>query len=395
MPLHHRSRGWAFAALAASGCWAGSAGSAGRLPSPEPAPEAAFPAGCIIAPGPAGTLPASVAALDGDDSSLVLRQRLVPPVMLDCAGDPHPASARSWSADSSGRFWTLVLADTTTDAGAVAAAWRGGSAAEALRLAGARALVPLDRNRLTVQFDRHYGEVPPVLADSALGLPADSSGPDFSLAPVRSNDPRDALDDGAGLLRTSDPGVLAYARADSALAVVALPWSRTYVLLAHARDDLGLPPDSAGFRAALARDAVAADARPAEPPYWWEGLADERCPEQATASPAGAGGAIGFDRSDPAAGALAARLVALSRQPGLSARGLTTEELDSAWRTGAVRGLVRALPRRALVPCREVRWPGGVVARPLVDTRASAVVRRGLPPLAVEWDGTIRPAGSP
>ena len=63
--------------------------------------------------------------------------------------------------------------------------------------------------------------------------------------------------------------------------------------------------------------------------------------------------------------------------------------------SGLVRGVVRALPRRALVPCREAGWPGGVAVRPLVDTRASAVVRRGLPPLAVEWDGIVRPAASP
>lgn len=395
MPLH-RSCAWALAALAASGCSSAPVvvgGSTGELPSPAPA--TAFPADCIIGPGHGAAVPLSVAALDRDDSSLVLRQRMVPPVMLDCAGDPHPGAARGWSADSSGRSWTLLLADSGPDAGTLVSAWRDAPAAEALRLAGTHSLVPLDSKRLTVQFDRPYDGVPGVFADPALALPVGSSGPALSLAPLPSRDPRDALDAGAGLLRTSDPEVLAYARADSGLTVVPLPWNRTYVLLAAAADDLGLPPDSAGFRAALARDAVAAEARAAEPPYWWETLPAEGCPEQSPAAPARAARAIAFDRGDPVAAALAARLVALSREPGLSARGFTTDSLDSALRGGLARGVVRALPRRALVPCRDARWPGDLAARPLVDTRASAVVRHGVPPLAVEWDGTIRPAGSP
>jgi|GEM_PF-3069496 len=394
MPLHHRSCAWALAALAASGCssgQAGAGGSAGELPSPAPA----FPAECVIETGPGGMTPVSVAALDGDDSSLVLRQRLVPPVILDCAGTPHPGAARTWSADGSGRFWTLLLARTAPGAGAAVSAWRDPPAGETLRLAGALALVPLDQHRLTVEFDRHYDGVPPVLADPALSLPLDSSGPALSFAPVSSSDPRDALDAGAGLLRTSDPEVLAYARADSELAVAALPWSRTYVLLAPAADTLGLPADSPGFRTALARDAVAAEARAAEPPFWWETLPAAGCRERKVAAPAREADAIAFDREDPVAAALAARLVALSREPGLSARGLAGETLDSVLRSGLARGIVRALPRRALVPCRDARWPENVVVRPLVDTRASAVVRRGIVPLAVEWDGTIRPVASP
>lgn len=394
MPLHHRSCAWALAALAASGCSsgpAGAGGAAGELPSPVPG----FPAECVIEAGPGDRAPVPVAALDGDDSSLVLRQRLLPPVILDCAGTPHPGAARAWSADGSGRFWTLLLARATLGAGAVVSAWRDPPAGEALRLAGALALVPLDQHRLTVEFDRHYDGVPPVLADPALALPFDSSGAALSLASLPSSDPRDALDAGAGLLRTSDPEVLAYARADSGLVVAALPWSRTYVLLAPGTDTLGLPGDSPGFRTALARDAVAAEARAAEPPYWWEDLPAEGCREREAAAPAGEADAIAFDRDDPVAGALAARLVALSRAPGLSARGLAAQTLDSVLQSGLVRGVVRALPRRALVPCRDARWPGNVAITPLVDIRASAVVRRGIVPLAVEWDGTLRPVASP
>jgi hypothetical protein len=42
------------------------------------------------------------------------------------------------------------------------------------------------------------------------------------------------------------------------------------------------------------------------------------------------------------------------------------------------------------VPCRErAGWPPGATAVPLVETRPHAILRRGIPPLAVEWDGAV------
>ncbi|MBA2458925.1 MAG: hypothetical protein H0V43_08225, partial [Gemmatimonadales bacterium] len=56
---------------------------------------------------------------------------------------------------------------------------------------------------------------------------------------------------------------------------------------------------------------------------------------------------------------------------------------------------VLALPRRALVPCREMAgWPPGALALALIDTRARLILRDGVPALEVEYDGAIRPAGS-
>jgi len=50
-------------------------------------------------------------------------------------------------------------------------------------------------------------------------------------------------------------------------------------------------------------------------------------------------------------------------------------------------------PRMAAGACAESSdWPAGARAVPLVETRAHAIVRRGAPPLAVEWDGAVRPA---
>jgi hypothetical protein len=37
--------------------------------------------------------------------------------------------------------------------------------------------------------------------------------------------------------------------------------------------------------------------------------------------------------------------------------------------------------------------PPGVRSLPLIDTRAYAIVRKGVPPLTVEWDGTLRVGG--
>jgi hypothetical protein len=318
-------------------------------------------------------------------------------VLFDCAGEARPGAARAWSGDSSGRAWTLVLGEAAPEVAAVVTAWRKPTAALALRLAGVRSLVPLDRRRLVVELDRRFDSVPPVLADPALALPLDVTAPALILASQASGDPRDALDAGADLIRTADPGVLAYARADSGRAVAPLPWSRTYVLLLPAGGvlGLGLQGDSARFRAELARDAVPGEARAAEPPFWWE--ARDLCPPAtagAERSPPSA--VIGYRQGDPAAAALAARLVALSDEPGLTARGYSSADLQAALAAGGPRGLVLAVPRRALVPCRETRaWPAGATVVPLVETRTSAVVRRGLPPLAVEWDGTLRPMATP
>ncbi|MFL5515915.1 MAG: hypothetical protein ACJ8DJ_07150, partial [Gemmatimonadales bacterium] len=73
-------------------------------------------------------------------------------------------------------------------------------------------------------------------------------------------------------------------------------------------------------------------------------------------------------------------------------RGAPPSELSDRARAGSDRAYVLALPRDALVPCRErAGLPPGAVILPLVDTRSSAILRRGSPPLSVEWDGAIRP----
>jgi pyrimidine deaminase RibD-like protein len=106
-------------------------------------------------------------------------------------------------------------------------------------------------------------------------------------------------------------------------------------------------------------------------------------------------GPLLYPEGDTIAAALAARLVALSDEPGLTIRGVRAAAIDSALARDA-RGAVLPIPKRTLEPCRELgRWPPASRIVPLIESRASAVVRRGVPALSVEYDGTLRPAQVP
>lgn len=378
---------------------AGACGSHPQPPAPLPTitPPPTTRAECLIAgdSGAAGR-DVPIVARTADDTVMVRRQWSVPPIRLDCTERPSPGSAEAWSPDSSGLRWTLVLAQSAPDAAEVVSGWRRDSAATAaLALAGVRWLIPLDVRRIVVELDQPSAEAPAVLADAALGVPVDSAGSALALAPAAS-DPRDALERGAALLRTSDPDLLAYARGKSGFRVVALPWSRSYALMLPPGGSLSLSAaaDSASFRAALANDVVPGEARAPEPPYWWQ--SPPACgPTPAAALLPRRTGPLLYPVGDSVAAALAARLVALSDEAGLTVRAAPAAAIDSALAHDA-RGAVIGLPKRSLLPCRELRrWPPGSRIVPLVETRESAVVRRGFPALAVEYDGTLRPAQLP
>jgi hypothetical protein len=204
-------------------------------------------------------------------------------------------------------------------------------------------------------------------------------------------DPRDALDRGADLLVTRDPELIEYAGTRPALSTFPLPWSRTFLLLAQPGLELPrgvLSTDSA--RSSLARDAVRAEARPAEPPFWWQNPA---CPE-ATSRP-GSGTAssrIVYPEGDRVARDLAERIVALAGSTTrVRSAALSNPEFAVALRSGSELAYIVAAPRNSLAPCRDSStWPAGTSVTPLIETRARAVVRQGAPPLMVEWDGTIR-----
>ncbi len=330
----------------------------------------------------------------------------MPLIRLDCAGLARPGAAESWTPDSSHRTWTFVLASSALDIDASAAATEWSTrpdAATALRYAGVTSVVPLDQRRLAVTLDRPRNIVPALFADPSLGLVTDSLPPvgtTFLARRPASGDLRDALDGGADILRTGDPAILEYARTRNDFVVHPLPWSRTYLLVVPPGSDrLGalVPADSAAFRAGLARDAVRVEARAAEPPFWWEEM--RPCPTTdtlPTARSSSGAAAVVYPPEDAVARALAERLVALSDQPLTAAGGPAGHSTAETLRGSFGRAYVVAVPRAALVPCREAAaWPTGSTVVPLIDTRKSVIVRRGVPRLTVEFDGGLRAADAP
>ena len=320
---------------------------------------------------------------------------VVTPLRFDCEGRPLPGLASAWSRDTSGRFWTLELRLPNGDslrwtAGALAATWRADPEAGAtLRWAGIESLVALDDRRLVVGFGQPHLEPPAVFADLSLGVGVEGTRPTVQPVPAGA-DVRDAVDAGPDVIVTGDPDVLDYARQRPGITTHPLPWNREYLLLLPSRgsSDLRIPTDTAGFRAGLARDAVRVEARPAESAVWDSAAV---CPARShVRSPRGAE-AILYPAGDAVARGLAERLVALSPSSRVTARGLPSETLAMALRTGGGQAFVVAVPAREPVPCRwQSGWPDSATVVPLVDTRMHAVLRRGAPPLVSDLDGTLR-----
>jgi hypothetical protein len=386
------------AALVAVGCAA---------PAPVETPEPAVaPDPCLLPGGAAGEARELIVAMvRPEDSAAVVRPQPRPLIRLDCTGSARPAAAASWTPDSLHRTWTLVLAPSALGLTAASAAttWRTRpDASTTLRQAGVASVVPLDSLRLAVTLD-WPDSMPALFADPSLGLVTDSlsgMGTRFVFRRPASGDPRDALDGGADIIRTGDPELVAYARTRDDFTVHALPWTRTYLLIIPAdRPEFAdlIPSDTAAFRAALARDAVHADARGAVPPWPWD-TARHCPPEDHSSSPLPSPGsnAVYYPEGDPVARALAARVVALSDNPTMATASLPERAMAGALRGGSARAYIVGVPHTPLVPCREsATWPNGAGVIPLIDTRMSAIVRRGVPPLTVDFDGRLRPADAP
>jgi len=389
------------ALLAAGGAFA-AACAPRRAASPAPEPPAAA-SSCVLTTDSVGPRRSLAAEFDDPDDARRAAQAasVVAPVRLDCDGRPLPGLAVAWSPDTSERFWTLDLGDAPAadsaavwTAGTLAAAWRADpGASAALRFAGVESLLPLDERRLVVGFTTLEPALPAVFADRSLGV-ALSVQPGSTLVPRQppGGDLRDAIDAGAELIQTSDPDLLEYAGHRPGLTAVALPWDRAYLLLLpHGSAGIGsaIPPDTSAFREALARDAVRADARAAPSTSWWTqaGSCHRSSGPIARRPPTGA---IAYRASDRVARDVAERIVALAGGPAPTARGLDDAAFRSALLAGSERAYVVAAPVHATVPCREtVDWPDGATAIPLVETRPHLILRRGAPPLAVEWDGTV------
>lgn len=384
---------------------------------------------------PGGVDPAHAPVPETDAERMVFRQLYETLVRLDCAGAPRPGLAESWSGSESGVQWAFTLrADARFQDGQsltardVVTSWMS---SDTTLLEGATVTVP-DERTLVLRL-RHPSAVPPLwLADPALAVtrampgeswpagtgayavdsvaggvvltPLSGRRPTLLLPRLGVGDARDWLDRGVDLIVTGDAAALGYAASRPELVTRALPWDRTYLLLAPGEP----PPVTSAWREGLARDAVRDEARASETPAWWTAFSACIGPPPTGAPPLPPGGPrflVAYPREDATARSIAERLVALEgAQAGTTARaaGLGSAELMGALAAGRAGGggwqFVIPFPQPALEPCRAVH---GLAARapwltlasqivPLIDTRRRVVWRRGAAAFTVDWDGTLR-----
>ena len=424
-----------FAALLAGACRAGAPRAELPLPPPAPAPGDTT---CTIAAGRAvarDTITFTVtdpvdpghAPLPRNDAErLVFGQLYESLIRVDCQGHALPGLAATWE-QAAGDRWAFTLRDN-------ARFWDGAPVTARDVLASFRSHDATLAADLTVTGDRTFtvpASIAPFqrLADQALAVtkPApggswpigtgrywmtsgDPASPDVlvaqpmaragypvvKVATVPASAARDALDGEAGVLITDDPAALEYARTLPGYVDIQLEWNRTYVLLAPGRDK----PVVGDLRLESLREAVRGDARPAEwsgpGRSWFTDL--EPCGVSAGRDTLGAAGRrrrIVYKQSDRSAADLAARLVGLGALGrGAVAAGVPATAYQSALRAGSDAAYVVELRRRVYDVCRAALelppWISAATIAPLLDVRSHAVVRRGLPRMALDWDGTLR-----
>lgn len=417
-------------AMLAAACHAG----APRLELPvAPAPGDTL---CMLGAGPTARRdtvtiavtgpvdPAHAPVPRGEAERLVFAQLYESLIRLDCGGRALPGLAAAWAQESGDR-WTFTLRDDAhfwdgapVTARDVVAAWRSrdSALARAVTITGDRTFTVRAAEPLPPFADQALAVTKPAPGGWPIGTgsrwmtEADADSPDLLVArPVQGargavekiaialpSGVRDALDGGADLLVTRDPVALEYATRLPGYVDVPLDWNRSYVLLGPGGDH----PDADALRLESLREAVHGDARPAE---WTEGgrfwLADLRsCDLPAARDTIGRGGRrqrVVYDQSDRSAADLAARLVGLGALGrGTVAAGLSAVAFRTALRAGGDTWYVLDVPRRVYDGCRAAlelppwSWRGTIT--PLLDVRAHAIVRRGLPRMALDWDGTLR-----
>jgi hypothetical protein len=378
--------------------------------------------GCVLAPGSAARVPAVTVALTdsvdpthapvprNDAERLVFRHLYETLVRFDCRGRAVPALAESWTSSDGGRRWTFTLRSG-------AQFWDGGPVTARDVVVGkggaGYTLTPLQARVVGVWLARGADAVPAFLADPALAVtkPAPSgdwpigtgsywvTGANTTPEEIRAQSPvgdtlvfrqasgsdaRDLLDAGVDLLVTRDRSVADYAATQAAFTVVELPWDRIYVFAAAEPPAVRLD----GLEQAVRTDAR----RPQGGSFWWERLQACGPPPVAAPPPPAATPRprrIAYVRGDAAGRDLAGRIAALG---GGVAAGLPPADFAKALAGGTATGYVLALPRAVPDPCRAARdllppWPVSVA--PLVETRARAVVRRGVARWVVGGDGTL------
>lgn len=350
-----------------------------------------------------------------DGERLVFRHLYETPVRFDCDGNPTPELAEQWVKGDDGRRWTLRLR-------AGAQFWDGApvTAQDIVfgRGGAGYTLGAPEPHVVTVMLAKPTNDVPQVLGDPGLAIvkPApdtswpigtgaywatsatttaqeiraqNSRGDTLVFRVAAGGDARDLLDGGVDLVVTRDRALRDYAATLKDRVVVALPWDRTYVYVT---------PEAGNTRFDGLEQAVRAESRSPEGSAWWTdlrpcGLGGGGTSPQAPA-PSGQRRIL-YPRSDPTARELAGRLAALTRAVATSR---SNDEFQAAVAAGKDLGYIVALPRMTPDPCRTARsllpdWPATITA--LVETRPTAIVRRGVARWALESDGTVHLAPPP
>ena len=345
------------------------------------------------------------------DERLVFRQLFPGLIRLDCKGELRPGLATSWQSDTTAGTWTFVLRDgarfpdgSSLTARSIEADWIRRDSA--LREAGLDSVRAIDDRTLQVAMQDLRDSLPRVFADPLWSVVSDSlatrlsegrltvsQGPGravLAIAVAGTRDLRDALDAGADLVVSGDPQVIDYAARTSELNTYPLPWDRTYALLQHPGAQAVSTTLDSTLKLSLVRDVVQTDARPSASRHWWNSSPCSVEISMVGTTPTGS--RIVYQQTDPVARQLAERLVAVAdvRSP-LSALASDPLRFAAELERGADRGYIVAIPLQSASPCREsAQWTRRGRLYPLIDTRQHAIVRRGSPPLSVDWDGTPR-----
>lgn len=403
---------------------------------------------CEILPGPRVAADSITVAAIGRADVSRLRSMLShreTPFNVDCEGRVVPGLATSWEREDGGRRWVFELReDARRPNGAPVTAhifenaWRQGQRVGPWGRTGMHidSVVAVDDHELNVYFARPHDDAARLFSDASFSCAVARDEPRYGLLTARPETANDLLAVAVDLMLATDPDVIGYAAARPEFTTVALPWSRTYVLLSTSRVT-ALKSGAPGVAASselldvLARDAVRGDARGAVPPFWWDDLDD--CEEVSEwipwlpPDPAGAQARgtrrVLYDDLDPTARSLAERVVALARVepnsspeaaalaavvPGLEERhreilaiGVDPGTLEHSLHLGSDFAYIVAVPRHVADPCVEVRdllyralWLAeseiASAMVPLVDTRDYVIARRDRFGLTVDWYGNIR-----
>jgi len=389
------------------------AGGAGAQPAPEE--SCLLSTGSVSARAPTITIGLSEAVeprhapfARNDAERIVFRHLYETPVRIDCDGHVRPELAEQWEKADGGRRWTFRLRDG-------AQFWDGAPVTAQDIVFGhggaGYTLSAPEKSVVTVTFAKEQDDVPPVLGDPGLAVtkPAPDScwpigtgsywatsatttpqeirahtprGDTLVFKFAASGDARDLLDAGVDLLVTRDRALRDYAATLQNHEVAALPWDRTYV---YVTAEAG----GGSTRFDGLEQAVRAEARRAEGDFWWRdlracGIARDSAPPAPTGQRR-----ILYPRGDPTARELAGRLAALTHAV---ATGRAPDDFSAALAGGKDWGYVVALPRVTANVCRSAKdllptWPATFTA--LVDTRPTAIVRRGVARWTVDQDGSV------